>query len=178
VGIVLALEASRLARSSADWHRLVEICVITRTLLADESAVYDPRDPNDRLLLGVKGTMSEFELGLLRQRAQEALRQMIQRGEVLSQRAIGYVRTEKDGLEMIPDRQVQDALRGVFAKFTELGSVRQVLLWYRHEGILLPSWRTPDRVERRHARSDVEGRSKERTCSVGRTTALRQVQIL
>ena len=71
VGIVLALEASRLARSSADWSRLVEICGITRTLLADESAVYDPRDPNDRLLLGVKGTISEAELFTLRCRLHE-----------------------------------------------------------------------------------------------------------
>jgi len=143
-GAVLALEASRLARNNRDWHHLIDLCAMTDALVIDDDGIYDPRQLNDRLLLGLKGTMSEFELGLLRQRAQEALRLKIQRGEVLSQPAIGYIRTEKNGLELIPDRQVQDAIRGVFAKFSEMGSVRQVLLWYRQEGIPLPTWRTPE----------------------------------
>jgi DNA invertase Pin-like site-specific DNA recombinase len=153
VGAVLALEASRLARNSRDWHHLIDLCALTEALVIDHDGVYDPRRLNDRLLLGLKGTMSEFELGLLRQRAQEALREMIRRGEVLTEVAIGYERTEDNGCEKTPDRQVQEALRGVFAKFEELGSARQVLLWYRQEQIPLPSrsreapggvrWRVP-----------------------------------
>ena len=144
VGAVLALEASRLARNNRDWHHLIDLCAMTEAVVIDDDGIYDPRQLNDRLLLGLKGTMSEFELGLLRQRAQEALRQKIQRGEVLSQPAIGYVRTEDNNLELIADRQVQESIRGVFSRFTELGSVRQVLLWYRQEQIPLPTWRTPE----------------------------------
>jgi DNA invertase Pin-like site-specific DNA recombinase len=153
VGAVLALEASRLARNNRDWHHLIDLCALTEALVIDHDGVYDPRRLNDRLLLGLKGTMSEFELGLLRQRAQEALREMIRRGEVLHEVAIGYERTEDNRCEMTPDRQVQEAIRGVFAKFEELGSARQVLLWYRQEQIPLPSrsqeapggvrWRVP-----------------------------------
>lgn len=140
VGAVFALEASRLARNNRDWHHLIDLCTMTDTLLIDHDGTYNPRQLNDRLLLGLKGTMSEFELGLLRQRAREALRQKIQRGEVLFEAPIGYVRTDDNGMELTPDRQVQQALRGVFAKFSELGSVRQVLLWYRQEQIPLPTW--------------------------------------
>lgn len=139
VGAVLALEASRLARNSRDWHHLIDLCALTEALVIDHDGVYDPRRLNDRLLLGLKGTMSEFELGLLRQRAQEALRQMIQRGEVLTAVPIGYERTGDNRCEMTPDRQVQAAVRGVFAKFEELGSARQVLLWYRQERIPFPT---------------------------------------
>jgi DNA invertase Pin-like site-specific DNA recombinase len=140
VGAVLALEASRLARNNRDWHHLIDLCALTGTLVIDDDGIYDPRHINDRLLLGLRGTMSEFELNLLRQRAQEALRQMIRRGEVLWQVPIGYVRSEDNGAEMSPDRQIQDAIRGVFAKFQELGSVRQVLLWYCHNKLPLPTW--------------------------------------
>ena len=140
IGAVLAMEASRLARNNRDWHHLIDLCAMTETLVIDHDGVYDPRLLNDRLLLGLKGTMSEFELGLLRQRAQEALGQMIQRGEVLTRVAIGYVRTEGNRIEMMPDLQVQDAIRGVFEKFQELGSVRQVLLWYRQSNLRLPTW--------------------------------------
>ena len=135
VGGVLALEASRLARNNRDWHHLIDLCVLTDTLVIDGDGVYDPRQLNDRLVLGLKGTMSEFELGLLRQRAQEALRQKIQRGEVLTEVPVGYVRTEANGIEMTPDRQVQEAIRGVFMQLRRLGSVRQVLMWYRQEQI-------------------------------------------
>lgn len=139
VGAVLAIEASRLARNNRDWHHLVDLCAMTDTLVMDHDGIYDPRLLNDRLLLGLKGTMSEFELSLWRQRAQEALRQMIHRGEVLWQVPVGYTRTEDNGIEMTPDMQVQDAIRGVFAKFAELGSVRQVLLWYRQRELPLPT---------------------------------------
>jgi DNA invertase Pin-like site-specific DNA recombinase len=137
VGAVLALEASRLARNNRDWHHLIDLCVLTDTLVVDADGIYDPRQLNDRLVLGLKGTMSEFELGLLRQRAQEALRQKIQRGKVLTEVPIGYVRTQDQGVEMTPDIQVQEAIRGVFAQFRRLGSVRQVLLWYRQEQLAL-----------------------------------------
>ena len=139
-GAVLALEASRLARNNRDWHHLIDLCVLTDTLVIDADGIYDPRQLNDRLVLGLKGTMSEFELGLLRQRAQVALRQKIQRGEVLTEVPIGYVRTELNGIEMTPDRQVQEAIRGVFVQFRRLGSVRQVLLWYRQERLPLCSY--------------------------------------
>jgi len=139
LGAVLALEASRLARNNRDWHHLIDLCAMTETLVIDYEGVYDPRRPNDRLLLGLKGTMSEFELDLLRQRAQEALRQKVHRGEVLTQVPIGYVRTPDNGMEITPDRQVQEAVRSIFARFQELGSVRQVLLWYREQEIPLPT---------------------------------------
>jgi DNA invertase Pin-like site-specific DNA recombinase len=139
VGAVLALEASRLARNNRDWHHLIDLCAMTETLVVDEDGIYDPRLANDRLLLGVKGSMAEFELSLLRQRAQEALRGMIQRGLVLWEVPVGYIRTEDNRIEKNPDRQVQEAVRGVLAKFWKLGSARQVLLWYVQERIPLPS---------------------------------------
>ena len=138
VGAVLALEASRLARNQRDWQHLVDLCALTATLLIDEDGVYDPRLVNDRLLLGLKGSLAEFELSLLRQRAQAARKQKVEKGFVLWEVPVGYVRTETAALEMNPDRQVQEALRGVFAKFRQLGSARQVLLWYHEEQIALP----------------------------------------
>lgn len=139
VGAVLALEASRLARNNRDWHHLIDLCAMAGTLVIDHDGVYDPSLLNDRLLLGLKGTMSEFEISLLRQRAMEAHRQKVQRGMVLTQVPVGYIRTEDEGIEKTPDRQVQEAVAGVFRKFRELGSVRQVLLWYRDEKLLLPA---------------------------------------
>src|SRR6266568_422622 len=139
VGAVLALEASRLARNNRDWHHLLDLCAMTATLVVDHDGVYDPSLLNDRLLLGLKGTMSEFEVSLLHQRALEALRQKIRRGKVLTQVPVGYVRTDDEGMEMTPDRQVQEAIRGVFQKFHELGSIRQVLLWYRNEKLMIPT---------------------------------------
>jgi hypothetical protein len=121
---VLALEASRLARSSVDWHRLVEICGIAKTLLADESAVYDPRDPNDRLLLGVKGTLSEAELMTIRCRLHDGRWSKARRGEMAKPLPVGYVRTEAGGVAEHPDRQVQARLRYVFELFAELRVAR------------------------------------------------------
>jgi DNA invertase Pin-like site-specific DNA recombinase len=138
-GAVLALEASRLARNNRDWHHLIDLCALTDTLVVDHDGVYDPKVLNDRLLLGLKGTLSEFELGLIHQRGQEALRHMVARGEVLTHLPTGYVRTKDNRCEMSPDREVQAAIRGVYAKFRELGSARQVLLWYRQEGVSLPA---------------------------------------
>jgi DNA invertase Pin-like site-specific DNA recombinase len=137
VGAVVALEASRLARNNRDWHHLVDLCALTSTLVIDDDGVYDPRLMNDRLLLGLKGTMSEFELGLLRQRAQEARMDMVRRGTVMWEVPVGYVRDDQR-IELTPDLQVQEAIRGVFSKFRQLGSARQVLLWYRQEQLPLP----------------------------------------
>src|ERR1700677_4101705 len=136
VGAVLALEASRLARNNRDWHHLIDLCAMAGTLVIDHDGVYDPSLLNDRLLLGLKGTMSECEISLLRQRAMEAHKQKVQRGLVLTQVPVGYVRTEDEGMEKTPDRQIQDAIGGIFRKFLELGSIRQVLLWYRDERLV------------------------------------------
>ena len=138
VGAVLAIEASRLARNGRDWHTLIEFCGLVGTIIVDEDGIYDPRHPNDRLLLGMKGTMSELELALFRQRSHEALRQKARRGALFLGVAAGYVKTGRDQIEKDPDQRVQDALVLVFAKFGELQSVRQVHMWLREEGISLP----------------------------------------
>lgn len=138
VGIVLSVEASRLARTGREWHTLLEFCGIVNCLLADETQIYDPRQPDDRLLLGLKGTLSEMELSTLRQRAGEAKKQKARRGELLGRVAIGYVRTDDNRLEKDPSRRVQDAIGLVFGKFAELQTARQVLIWMKQEKILLP----------------------------------------
>ena len=138
VGAVFALEASRLARNNRDWHHLIDLCVLTRTLVVDADGIYDPRLLNDRLLLGLKGTMSEFELGLLRQRAQEAYREKALRGEVMTRVPVGFVRKGDNGIEMTPDRQVQQAIRDFFLRLQGSSSLRQVLLWHYQEKILFP----------------------------------------
>jgi hypothetical protein len=132
------MEASRLARNNRDWHHLIDLCVLTQTLVVDADGIYDPRLLNDRLLLGLKGTMSEFELGILRQRAQEAYRQKVLRGEVLTKVPIGFIRSHSNRIEMTPDREVQEAIRGVFRDFERFGTLRQVLLWYHQENITIP----------------------------------------
>ena len=139
VGAVFALEASRLARNNRDWHQLVDLCAMAETLVIDHDGVYDPRLLNDRLLLGLKGTMSEFELGLLRQRAKEAFLAKVKRGVVMTRVPAGYIRTEDDRIEMHPDRRVQEAIRTVFELFEQLGSARQVLLYHQKEHLDLPS---------------------------------------
>jgi len=137
-GAVLALEASRLARNNRDWHHLVDLCALTGTLLMDDDGIYDPKVLNDRLLLGLKGTMSEFELGLMRQRARAAYLQKVKRGEALWEVPVGFVRSKDGRIEMTPDRQVQQAIAMVFGKFRQLGSARQTLLWLRDERLALP----------------------------------------
>jgi DNA invertase Pin-like site-specific DNA recombinase len=114
VGAVLAIEASRLARNGRDWHTLIEFCGLVGTILVDEDGIYDPRHPNDRLLLGMKGTMSELELSLFRQRSQEALRQMARRGVLVLGVAAGYVKVGRDRIEKNPDKRVQQAIQLVF----------------------------------------------------------------
>src|SRR6516162_7051346 len=139
VGAVLAIEASRLARNGRDWHTLIEFCGLVATIIVDEDGIYDPRHPNDRLLLGMKGTMSELELSLLRQRSQAALRQMARRGALVINVASGYVKVGRGRIEKSPDRRVQEAIQLVFTKFAEFQSVRQVHIWLRDEGIELPA---------------------------------------
>lgn len=139
VGAVVSIEASRLARNGRDWHTLLEFCAFVGTLIVDEDSIYDPRHPNDRLLLGMKGTMSEMELSVLRQRSLEALKQKARRGELFMTVAVGYVRVGRNAIEKDPDRRVQEALALVFAKFAEIQSVRQVHLWFRHERVALPA---------------------------------------
>jgi DNA invertase Pin-like site-specific DNA recombinase len=138
VGAVLALEASRLARNNRDWHHLVDLCALTETLLIDSDGVYDPRQLNDRLVLGLKGSMAEFELGLLRQRAREAFEQKVGRGFALWEVPVGFIRTEEGRIEKTPDRQVQQAVATVFQKFQQLGSARQATIWFREEQIPVP----------------------------------------
>jgi excisionase family DNA binding protein len=138
-GAVLAIEASRLARNGRDWHTLLEFCAFVNSLIIDEDGIYDSRLINDRLLLGLKGTFSELELSILRQRSQEALRLKAARGDLHTTVAIGYRRGADDRLEQDPDLRVREALSLVFRKFGEIGSVRQLALWLRQEHIELPS---------------------------------------
>lgn len=140
-GAVVALEASRLARNNRDWHHLVDLCALTNTLLIDDDGIYDPKLLNDRLLLGLKGTMSEFELGLMRQRARQAYMQKARRGCAMWEVPVGFVRGEEGQIEKSPDRQVQQAIAAVFQKFEQLGSARQAVIWFREEGILVPQAR-------------------------------------
>src|SRR5262247_4776993 len=126
VGAVFAIEASRLARNGRDWHTLIEFCGLVGTVIVDEDGIYDPRYPNDRLLLGMKGTMSELELSLFRQRSQEALKQKARRGGLFLSVAAGYVRAGRDRIEKDPNQRVQEALSLVFTRLAEFHSVRQV----------------------------------------------------
>src|SRR5437870_11778467 len=124
VGAVLAIEVSRLARNGRDWHTLIEFCGLVGTIIVDEDGIYDPRRPNDRLLLGMKGTMSELELSLFRQRSLEALKQKARRGELFLTVAIGYVKVRHNRIDIDPDTRVREAIGLVFKKFAEFQSIR------------------------------------------------------
>jgi DNA invertase Pin-like site-specific DNA recombinase/predicted DNA-binding transcriptional regulator AlpA len=139
VGIVLGLEVSRLARNNADWYRLLDLCGLTDTLIGDADGVYHPALFNDRLLLGLKGTMSEAELHVLRARLNGGIRNKAARGELRRGLPVGFVWGEEDGeVRFHPDEAVCTAIRTVFARFSELGSVRRVWLWLRSEGLSFP----------------------------------------
>ena len=144
VGAVFSIEASRLARNGRDWHTLLEFCSIVGALLIDAEAVYDPRLTNDRLLLGMKGTISEMEVASFRERAQAALLQKAQRGALIRRAAIGYVKGPDDRIEKDPDARVRSTLDLIFRKFAELGSVRQVYFWLDQQQIQLPVARGPE----------------------------------
>ncbi len=146
VGIVLGIEMSRLARSCRDWHQLLELCAVFGTLLGDADGIYDPRDHNDRLLLGLKGTMSEAELHVLQGRLRAGQLNKARRGEYFSHAPIGYVRTE-DSLELEPDDQAREVVRLIFGKFAELGSMSAVRRHLRENSVLIGirDHRGPDR---------------------------------
>jgi DNA invertase Pin-like site-specific DNA recombinase len=128
VGLILGIEMSRLARSCKDWHQLLELCAIFRTLLADQDGLYEPTDPNDRLLLGLKGTMSEAELHVLRCRLRQGLLNKVRRGAVFLGPPIGYVRSPHGGFELDPDEQVRAVVHMIFEQFARLGRARKVAM--------------------------------------------------
>ena len=141
VGAVAAREVSRFARNSRDWQQLIEMCRVVDTLLVDQEAIYAPRQGNDRLLLGLKGSLNEYELDLLRQRSLAARYQKARRGELIVTAPVGYLKTDEQKLEKDPDRRVQQAIALIFTKFSELGTVRQTLLWFLEHGLELPARR-------------------------------------
>lgn len=141
VGAVAALEVSRFARNNRDWHQMIEMCSMVDTLLIDHETIYDPRRPNDRLLLGLKGSMSEYELDLLRQRSLEARWAKARRGELVIQAPVGFVKTSDQRLEKDPDLRVQHLIELIFAKFFELGSARRVATWLIEHRVEVPARR-------------------------------------
>jgi len=139
VGIVLGLEVSRLARNNADWYRLLDLCGLTHTLIGDGDGIYHPGLFNDRLVLGLKGTMSEAELHVLRARLLGGIRNKAARGELHRGLPVGLVRGDADGeVRLHPDESVQAAIHAVFERFAELGSARRVWLWFCSQGLRFP----------------------------------------
>src|SRR3979411_766810 len=137
-GIVLGLEVSRLARNSTDWHRLLEICALTEALILDEDGVYDPAHFNDRLLLGLKGTMSEAELHVLRARLRGGILNKARRGELLIKPPIGFVYNAEGVLVLDPDKQVQQSLRLLFDTFRRTGSATATVKAFHNQGLTFP----------------------------------------
>lgn len=158
VGIIFGLEMSRLARSNRDWHQLLELCALFRTLLADQDGLYDPTDYNDRLLLGLKGTLSEAELHVLRSRMYQGLLNKARRGEVFNHPPAGYIKLPTGTLALDPDEQVQGVIRLLFDQFERQGSINGLLHYLVQHNIRMPirphyglnrgqlEWRRPNRV--------------------------------
>lgn len=153
VGAVLCIEDARLARNGREWHHLIDLCAFTATLVIDPHGIFDPRLSHDRLLLGLKGSMAEFELSLFRQRSFEAIRAKARRGELRFRLPVGLCWNDANKIELEADLRVRMAIQLVFRKFTELGSARQVLKWFRRECVALPVapldqngliWKLPD----------------------------------
>jgi DNA invertase Pin-like site-specific DNA recombinase len=138
VGAVLCFDASRLARNGRDWHHLLELCGVVDARVIDLDGVYNPCRPNDRLLLGMKGSISEFELGVLRSRMLDAARSKARRGELRISVPIGFVWHREIGLGLDPDCRVQEVTGGIFQRFRELGSARQVHLALKAEQVHFP----------------------------------------
>jgi DNA invertase Pin-like site-specific DNA recombinase len=138
VGLVLGLEVSRLARNSSDWHQLLEICALTRTLILDEEGLYDPVTFNDRLLLGLKGAMSEAELFVMRARLQGGIRNYARRGALKLTLPIGLCYTEGEAIALDPDLQIQASLREVFRSFEHTGSACARVRHFRQHHVLFP----------------------------------------
>jgi DNA invertase Pin-like site-specific DNA recombinase len=138
-GIVLSLEAARLARNNTQWHRLLEICAVTDTLILDEEAVYDPGYFNDRLLLGLKGTVSEAEWHMIRSRLLGGMLNKASRGELKIRLPIGFVYDDRDRIVLDPDRQIQESVRHLFATFRREGSVFRTVRAFKTEGLRFPS---------------------------------------
>lgn len=138
VGAVLCFDASRLARNGRDWHHLLELCGLVEARVIDLDGVYNPCRPNDRLLLGMKGSISKFELGVLRSRMLDAARSKASRGELRIAVPFGYIWHREAGLGVDPDRRLQEVIRLIFARFREVGSARQVLLSMKADQIHFP----------------------------------------
>jgi DNA invertase Pin-like site-specific DNA recombinase len=192
-GIVLGLEVSRLARNNADWHRLLEISALSGTLICDEDGLYDPADFNDRLLLGLKGTMSEAELHFIRARLQGGILSKARRGELPMPLPVGLVTDPAGKVVLDPDSAVQDALRHLFQTFARTGSARAVVHAFNRDGLLFPSrirkgprkgelawnelahWRVLRTLHNpRYAGAFVYGQSRTRKTANGRTTTHQQ----
>lgn len=138
VGAVFCLEVSRLARNGRDWHHVLELCGLVEARVIDHDGVYDPRRPNDRLLLGMKGSISEFELGVMRTRMVEAARSKARRGELRYTPPIGYLWDRHTGVLLDPDLRIQEVIKQIFSRFRDLASARQVLLAMADEGVHFP----------------------------------------
>jgi DNA invertase Pin-like site-specific DNA recombinase len=138
VGAIFCLEASRLARNNREWYQLIDYCAMFNTLLIDLDGVYDPRNVSDRVFLGMKGTMSEYEVSMFRLRAQTAILEKAKRGALYIGEHAGYVYTPEERYELDPDQRVQEIIALIFKKFREFGTANQVVLWFRDHGFEVP----------------------------------------